>query len=82
MSITDRPKRKIDYPRLYKSWASMLYDFSNPVMTSPFRIGPDRVVFGPLQFIHTSLIRAKYACPLLKNLALEALQSITDAHRV
>lgn len=82
MTTTDKPKHKVNYKALYTASASPLYDPSNPVIIYPFRLGQDRVVFGPVQFMKTSLERAKYACPLLKNLAIEALQSITNAHRV
>ncbi len=82
MTHADKPKRKIDFKVLFISRASLLYDTSNPVIIYRFRIGQDRVVFGPVQFLKTTIERAKFGCPLLKNLAIEALKSISDAHLI
>jgi hypothetical protein len=81
---TNKPKYKIDYPRLYKARASRfeVKDFSRPVIIPSVMIGPEKLVFGPLQYIHTALLRTNCGSALLRNLAIEALQSFSDAQRV
>lgn len=82
MSNTDKPKRKIDYKVLFISRVSPLYDTSKAIIIFRFIIPPNRVVFAPITFLETTIERAKSDCPLLKNLAIEALESITHAQRV
>lgn len=75
-------KWPIDYDALNASMASVLFDSSKPIIVNRFLIHGRWEVFAPVQFIHASISRAKSRSKLLRELAIESLQSIATATRI